>query len=46
MDDLLRKGHGGLYKAPTKQESERLRGVRNQIKFVDLRIERWQVVAF
>ena len=29
-----------------KEESERLRGGRDQIKFVDLRFERWQVVRF
>ena len=35
----LRKGHGGLYKAPTKEErSEQLRGERDQIKFIDLRL--------
>ena len=29
-----------------KEESERLRGERGQIKFIDLRFERWQVVRF
>ena len=29
-----------------KEESERLRGERNQIKFIDLKFERWQVVIF
>ena len=29
-----------------KEESERLRGERNQIKFIDLRFEIWQVVRF
>ena len=29
-----------------KEESERLRGERYQIKFIDLRFERWQVVRF
>ena len=43
---MLRKGHGDLYKAPTKEESKRLRGERDQIKFIDLRFERWQVVRF
>ena len=36
------------YKKPQqwkKEESERLRGERDQIKFIDLRFERWQVVA-
>ena len=27
-----------------KEESERLRGERDQIKFIDLGFERWQVV--
>ena len=29
-----------------EEESERLRGERDQIKFIDLRLERWQVVRF
>ena len=29
-----------------KEESERLRGERDQIKFIDLGFERWQVVRF
>ena len=29
-----------------KEESERLRGERDQIKFTDLGFERWQVVRF
>ena len=29
-----------------KEESERLRGERDQINFVDLGFERWQVVRF
>ena len=29
-----------------KKEGERLRGERDQIKFIDLRFERWQVVRF
>ena len=29
-----------------KEESKRLRGERDYIKFVDLRFERWQVVRF
>ena len=28
------------------EESERLRGEKDQIKFIDLRFERWQVVRF
>ena len=28
-----------------KKESERLRGEGDQIKFIDLRFERWQVVG-
>ena len=44
---MMRKGHGGLYKAPTKEErkSERLRGEGDKIKFIDLKFERWQVVG-
>ena len=29
-----------------KEESERLRGERDQIKSLDLRFKRWQVVGF
>ena len=29
-----------------KEESERVRGERDQIKFIDLRFKRWQVVRF
>ena len=29
-----------------KEESERLRGEKDHIKFIDLRFERWQVVRF
>ena len=39
----------GAYKMPQqrkKEESERLRGERDQITFIDLRFERWQVVVF
>ena len=43
---MLGKGHGGLYKAPTNEESEWLRGEGDQIKFIALRLERWQVVSF
>ena len=46
---MLGKGHGGLYKAPTK-EGRRMRKAqrreRDQIKFIDLGFERWQVVRF
>ena len=28
-----------------KEESERLRGERDQIKFIDLRFARWQVLS-
>ena len=37
------------YKKPQqwkKEESERLRGEGDQIQFIDLRFERWQVVRF
>ena len=45
---MLRKGHeNDLYKAPTivESKSERLRGEGDQIKFIDLRFERWQVAG-
>ena len=42
---MLRKGHGGLYKGK-EEESKRLRGERDQINLIDLKFERWQVVAF
>ena len=29
-----------------KEESEKLRGERDKIEFVDVRFERWQVVRF
>ena len=29
-----------------KEESEKLRGEKDQIKFIDLGFERWQVVRF
>ena len=29
-----------------KEENKRLRGERDQIKFIDLGFERWQVVRF
>ena len=45
---MLGKGHGDLYKAPQrkKEESERLRGERDQIKLIGLRFERGQIVRF
>ena len=43
---MLRKGYGGLYQALAKEESEKLRGEIVQIKFIDLRFERWQIVRF
>ena len=40
-------GHGDLYKAPTMEEkSERLRRDRDQIQFIDLRFDKWQVLGF
>ena len=36
----------GLYKSLTKEESESLRGEGDQIKFIDLRFERGQVIRF
>ena len=43
---MLGKGHVGLYNASTKEdrESEKLRGERDLIKFIDLGFERWKVV--
>ena len=43
----VREGHGGLYKAQhrKKEESEQLRGERDQIKLIHSRFERWQVVG-
>ena len=46
---MLRKGHDGLYKALTKEERRKQKaksGERDQIKFIDLGFERWQVVRF
>ena len=45
---MLRKSHDGLYSAPAKEEgkNERLRGERDQIKFVDHRFERGEVSGF
>ena len=43
---LLGKGHVDLYKAPTIEESKMLRGEGDEIKFIDLRFERWYVVGF
>ena len=45
---MLGKGHGGLYNASTKEkeESDWPRGERDQIKFIDLGLERWQDVRF
>ena len=46
---MLRKGHGDLHKAPTKEERRKRnakRRERDQIKFIDLRFERWLVVRF
>ena len=47
---MLRKSPSGLYNASTKErkkkeESEQLRGERDQIKFIDIRFERGQVVG-
>ena len=35
---MLRKGHGGPYNASTKEESDRLRGEGDRIKFIDLQL--------
>ena len=39
---MLRKGYGGLYNAPTKEERRKRRAERresDQAKFIDLRFE-------
>ena len=45
---MFGKGHGGLYKAPTKEERRKRKAKRrgDQIKFIDVRFERGQVVRF
>ena len=43
---MLGKGHGGLYKAPTKEERKRLRGEEDKIKFIYLGLVRGQDVGF
>ena len=45
---MLGKGHSGLYNASTKEErrKQRVRGERDQVKFIDLGFERWQIVRF
>ena len=41
------KGHGGLYKAPTKEERRgRLRGERDHIEFIDLRFTVFAHISF
>ena len=45
---MLGKGHGGLYNASTKEEIRKRkakRRERDQIKFIGLGFERWQVVG-
>ena len=45
---MLGKGHGGLYNDSTKEErrnQKAKRRERDQIRFIDLGFERWQVVA-
>ena len=48
---MLRKGHGGLYNAPIKEERRKRKAKkrereRDQSKFIDLRFERWQAAGF
>ena len=46
---MLRYGHGGLYKAPTKEERRKRkakRRERNQIKFIGLGFERGKVIRW
>ena len=47
----VEEGQGGLHKAPTKEERKQMlrgekEGERDQIKVIDLRFEKWQVVGF
>ena len=44
---MSRKGHGGRYKAPTKEERRKRKAKRRErsTKFIDRRFERWQVVG-
>ena len=45
----IKESHGGLYKSlknGRKKKAKRLGGERDQIKFIDLGFERWQVVRF
>ena len=45
---MVGKGHGGLCKAPAKEERRKRKAKRrgrDQIKFIDLRFEGWQVVG-
>ena len=43
---MLRRGHGGLYKALTKEARGKRKAKRrvDQMKFIDIRFERWQVL--
>ena len=42
---MLRKGYGGHTKPQQwkKEENERLRGEGDQIKFINIRFERWHI---
>ena len=43
---MSRKDHGNLYKAPIMGEKGKgLKGEGDQIKFIDLRLERWHIVG-
>ena len=42
---MLKKSHGGLYKAPEMEEIKRLKTRGDKIKFIDLRFERVQLFA-
>ena len=46
MASCVGERSGGLYRALAKEESERLVGEGDGVKFIDLRFERWQVVRF
>ena len=46
---MLGKRHGGIYNASKKEERRKRkakRRERDQVKLIDVRFERWQVVRF
>ena len=43
---MLGKDHGGIYKAATTEESERLKGEGGKVEFIYFKFERGQVARF